>query len=42
MDNLSALAFRIDVLDACSIGMLLANDAWTKRPRTVPAEFEVN
>ena len=42
MDNLSALAFRIVVLGACSIGMQLADDASTKRPRTCEAEFEIN
>ena len=42
MDNLSALAFRIVVLGACSIDMQLADDASTNRPRTYPAEFEVN
>ena len=41
MDNLSALAFRIVVLGACSIDMQLADDASTNGPRTL-AEFEVN
>ena len=41
MDNLSALAFTIGVLGACSIAMQLADEASTNRPRTYP-EFEVN